>query len=63
MTTHDYAYDAATGTVTETATEGLDADGYGTFATVDGKSTRTLTTRDARGDAVRIEREALIGGA
>ena len=63
MTAYAYAYDAAAGTMVATATEGIDTDGFGTFATVPGKSTRTLTTTDARGDAVRIERQALIGEA
>ena len=60
MTAYAYAADDAGGFL-ETATEGLDADGYGTFEAIPGKSTRTLTTWDARGNAVRVERQALIG--
>ena len=54
------AYDYDAGTWTETATEGL-AGEDGTFTLVPGKSTRTLTTYDAGGNAARIAREALIG--
>ncbi|MBQ9694781.1 MAG: RHS repeat protein, partial [Kiritimatiellae bacterium] len=58
MTT--YAYDADTLIVTQT--EGV-ADEDVVFTLVEGKSTRTLTTYDVRGNAVRIEKEAWIDGA
>ena len=57
MTTYDY--DATTLTVTQT--EGV-ADEDVNFTLVEGKSTRTLTTYDVRGNAVRIEREAWVEG-
>ena len=56
-----YDYDEATRTVT--ATEGLADAETGALVLVPGRSTRTLTTYDAGGDAVRIAREALIGEA
>ena len=52
------AYDEET--LTETVTEGL-ADANGNLILVSGKSTRTLTAYDIRGNAVRIAREAYIG--
>ena len=58
MTT--YVYDADTLIVTQT--EGV-ADEDFVFTLVEGKSTRTLTTYDIRGNAVRIEKEAWIGEA
>ena len=58
MTT--YIYDADTLVVTQT--EGV-ADEDFVFTLVEGKSTRTLTTYDVRGNAVRIEKEAWIGEA
>ena len=55
MTTYDY--DAETQVVTQT--EGV-ADEDQNFTLVEGKSTRTLTTYDVRGNAVRVEREAWV---
>ncbi len=53
-----YDYDGATRV--ETVTEGV-ADAQGNMVLVSGKSTRTRTTYDTRGNAARIEREAYIG--
>ena len=58
MTTYDY--DAETLVVTQT--EGI-TDEDGNFELVEGKSTRTLTTYDVRGNAVRVEREAWVENA
>ena len=59
MTWYDYSYDAAQGMLLVMQTEGV-ADENLNFTLIEGKSTRTQTTYDVRGNAVRVEREAWV---